>query len=362
VKAAVLEAIGEPMVVQDIDIADPIGREVLVEVKANGLCHSDLHMAENNFGLPLPAILGHELAGVVAAIGPDVTEFALGDHVVGCLVSHCGVCDRCQRGRQADCRNRQATSRRPDQGSRLSRGGGPVFQFAGLSGFAEMALAHENNLVKVTKEIAFDKACLLGCGVVTGAGAVVNSAGAGVGDTVAVIGCGGVGLSAIQGARLAGALRVIAVDLQPGKLALAKSFGATDLVNPNDGDPVAQVKELTGGWGVDAAFEIIGLKETAAQALDMVNNGGNAYLVGIQRPGTVMDFAPGAIVTAQKGLKGIYMGSTQFKVDIPMYAEYYLQGRFKLDELVSQTIPLDKVNEGYEDLKKGEVARSVVVF
>ena len=233
---------------------------------------------------------------------------------------------------------------------------------ARASRFAEVALAHENNLVKVTKEIPFDKACLLGCGVVTGAGAVIRSAHIGVGHTVAIIGCGGVGLSAIQGARMAGALRIIAVDLQPKKLELARSFGATDLVNPNDGDPVAQVRALTDDYGVDAAIEIIGLTETAAQALGMINNGGNAYLVGVQKPGALMDFAPGSIVTSQKGIKGIYMGSTQFKVDIPMFAEYYLQGRFKLDELVSQTIPLEKVNEGYEDLKKGEVARSVVVF
>jgi S-(hydroxymethyl)glutathione dehydrogenase/alcohol dehydrogenase len=361
-KAAVLEAIGEPLVIEDIDIANPIGREVLVEVKANGLCHSDLHMAENNFGLPLPAILGHELAGIVTAIGPDVTEFAIGDHVVGCLVSHCGKCDRCLTGRQVECRNRLATARTADQGPRLFRGDTSVYQFASLGGFAEQALAHENNLVKVTKDISFEKACLLGCGVITGAGAVVNSARTRVGDTLAVIGCGGVGLSAIQGARLAGALRIIAVDLSPTKLELARKFGATDLVNASEGDPVEQVRELTNGWGVDSAFEVIGLKQTAEQAVGMLSNGGTAYMVGIQRPGTVWEIPAGPLVTPQKGLRGVYMGGTIFKVDIPMYAEYYLQGRFNLDDLVSQTIPLDQVNEGYIELKKGEVARSVVVF
>ena len=361
-KAAVLEAIGQPMVIDDIDVADPIGREVLVEVKANGLCHSDLHMAENNFGTVLPAVFGHELSGIVSAIGPNVTGFAVGDHVVGSLISHCGACERCLAGRTYQCRNRLATARTKDEAPRLSRRGEPVTQGFSLAGFAEQALVHENNIVKVTKDIAFDKAALLGCGVITGAGAVVNSGQVRVGETVAVIGCGGVGLSAIQGARLSGALRIIAIDLQPGKLDLARSMGATDTVNPADGDAVKQVQELTGGLGVDHAFEVIGLKETAMQAYGMLATGGTAYLIGIQKPGTVFEMAGGNFLGTQRNLRGVYMGSSNFKVDVPMYAEYYLQGRFNLDDLVSQTIPLDQVNEGYEDLKKGEVARSVVVF
>jgi S-(hydroxymethyl)glutathione dehydrogenase/alcohol dehydrogenase len=361
-KAAVLEAIGQPMVIDNIDIADPIGREVLVEVKANGLCHSDLHMAENNFGIALPVVLGHELAGIVTAVGPNVTSVAVGDHVVGSLISHCGACERCLAGRTYECRNRTATARTKDQAPRLSRGGQPVTQGLSLAGFAEQALVHENNVVKVTKDIPFDKACLLGCGVITGAGAVVNSGQVRVGETVAVIGCGGVGLSAIQGARLSGALRIIAIDLQPGKLALARAMGATDTVNPADGDPIKQVQELTGGLGVDHAFEVIGLKETAMQAYGMLATGGTAYLIGIQKPGTMFEMAGGSFLGTQRNLRGVYMGSSNFKVDVPMYAEYYLQGRLNLDDMVSQTIPLEQVNEGYADLNKGEVARSVVVF
>lgn len=361
-KAAVLEEIGKPMIIDDVDVADPIGREVQIEVKANGLCHSDLHLAENNFGTVLPAVFGHELAGVVSAVGPNVTGFAVGDHVVGCLVSHCGVCERCLAGRSYQCRNRLATGRSKTEPPRLSRRGEPVTQVFSLSGFAEQTLVHENNIVRVTKEIPFDKACLLGCGVVTGAGAVVNSAQVRVGETVAVIGCGGVGLSAIQGARLSGALRVIAIDLQPGKLELARRLGATDTVNPADGDPIAQVQALTGGLGVDHAFEVIGLKQTAMEAYGMLATGGTAYLIGIQKPGTTFELPGGSFLNTQRNLRGVYMGSTNFKVDIPMYAQYYLQGRFNLDDLVSQTIPLDQVNEGYEELKKGEVARSVVVF
>ncbi len=361
-KAAVLEEIGQPMVIDDVDVADPIGREVLIDVKANGLCHSDLHLAENNFGTVLPAVYGHELAGVVAAVGPNVTGFAVGDHVVGSLISHCGVCERCLGGRSYECRNRLATARTPDQAPRLSRRGEPVTQVFSLSGFAEQTLVHENNIVRVTKDIPFEKACLLGCGVITGAGAVINSGQVRVGDTVAVIGCGGVGLSAIQGARLAGALRIIAIDLMPNKLELAKTMGATDTVNPADGDPIKQVQELTGGYGVDHAFEVIGLKDTAMQAYGMLATGGTAYLIGIQKPGTTFEMPGGSFLNTQRHLRGVYMGSSNFKVDIPMYAQYYLQGRLNLDDLVSQTISLDQVNEGYEELKRGEVARSVVVF
>jgi S-(hydroxymethyl)glutathione dehydrogenase/alcohol dehydrogenase len=362
-KAAVLDAVGEKFTVQEIDIAEPLGREVLVKVKASGLCHSDLHIAENDFGFPMPSVLGHEIAGVVEAIGPDVSEFAVGDHVVGCLVSHCGHCDKCQSGRSFMCRNASETQRGADQPPRLTRDGAPVTQFSELGGFAEYSLAHENNLVAVSPQIPFDKAALLGCGVVTGAGAVINTAAVRVGDTVAVIGCGGVGLSAIQGAAIAGARRIIAIDLQPAKLELALKFGATDTVNPADGDVVEQVKALTGGDGVNHSFEVIGLKITAMQALQVLAKGGGAYLIGMQKPGTILEIDPfGELLMEQKSIRGVYMGSTNFKLDIPLYADLYLQGRFNLDDLVSQTITLDEINEGYDDLRKGEVARSVITF
>ncbi|WP_157155189.1 MULTISPECIES: Zn-dependent alcohol dehydrogenase [unclassified Diaminobutyricimonas] len=363
-KAAVLEAVGEKFVIQDVQIADPIGREVLVQVKASGLCHSDLHVAENDFGFPMPSILGHEIAGIVTAIGPDVTEFALGDHVVGCLVSHCGHCDKCAAGKSYECRNRQETQRTEAQPPRLTRDGTPVVQFSDLGGFAEQVLAHENNIVAVNKDIPFDKAALLGCGVVTGAGAAINTAQVRVGDTVAVIGCGGVGLSALQGAALAGARRVIAIDLQPGKLELAKKFGATDTINPNEvDDVVAAVRAITGGDGVDHAFEVIGLKSTAEQAVQILGTGGGAYLIGMQKPGTRLDIDPMSdLIMGQKSLRGVYMGSTNFKLDIPVYADLYLQGRYNLDDLVAQTIPLEEINEGYDELRKGAIARTVITF
>ena len=362
-KAAVLEAVGEKFVIQNVQIADPIGREVLIDVKASGLCHSDLHIAEHDFGFAMNTVLGHEIAGVVAAVGPDVSEFEVGDHVVGSLISHYGHCDSCLAGKTYECSDQVAVQRTIDQPARITRDGQSVSQGFDLGGFAEQSLAHENNLVKVNKAIPFEKAALLGCGVITGAGAAINTAAVRVGDTVAVIGCGGVGLNVIQGAALAGARRVIAIDLQPGKLELAKKFGATDTINPADGDVVEMVRAITGTDGVDHSFEVIGLKATAHQAVEVLGKGGDAYLIGMQKPGTVIELEPmGDLLMQQKSLHGVFMGSSSFKLDIPMYADLYLQGRFNLDDLVSQTIKLEEINEGYDDLRKGGVARSVITF
>ena len=260
-KAAVLDGVGQPFQVQDIDICGPTGREVLIDVRASGLCHSDMHVAQTHVGFPMPAVLGHEVAGVVAEIGPDVTEFRVGDHVVSSPIHSCGHCRGCLTGRPYQCRHPQETQRTPDQDPRLSRNGEALTQFIGVGGFAEQVIVHENTVVSVSSDIPFDRAALLGCGVVTGAGAAINSARIRPGDTVAVIGCGGVGLNVIQGAALAGARRIIAIDLQPGKLELAKVFGATDASSQAEGDSVQAVKDLSGG-GVTCAFEVIGLKQT----------------------------------------------------------------------------------------------------
>lgn len=359
-RAAITPAVGQPFLVTEVELADPIGREVLIEIKASGLCHSDLGVAEVDRGFPMPALLGHEIAGVVLEVGPDVREFAVGDVVVASPITSCGHCDSCLRGERYRCRQPEEIRRRPEEGARITLEGEPVAQFIGIGGFAERALVHENNIVKIPAGIPFEVAALLGCGVVTGAGAAINSARVRPGDTVAVIGCGGVGLNVIQGAALAGARRIIAIDLQPGKLEMARDFGATDLVNAGETDPVEAVKELTGG-GVTHAFEVIGLKQTAEQSVAMLEKGGTAYLIGVQRPGTTLELLLFEDITAnQKGVRAVAMGSTNLKVDIPMYAELYLQGRFKLDELVSQTIALDEINEGYAALKQGGVARSVI--
>lgn len=364
-KAALITQIGQPYEIGSIDIAAPIGREVLVEVKASGLCHSDLHISENDYGFPLPLVLGHEVAGVVTQVGPDVASIKVGDHVVACLVTACGVCNQCIQGHPTACLNPGANARAEGEAPRLSQDGKPLFQFSGISGFAEQVLAHENMLVAIDKAVPFDRAALLGCGVVTGAGAVLNSAKVRFGQTVAVIGCGGVGLNAVQAAALAGAERVIAIDLQPSKLELAKKFGATDVVNPADGDTVEQVRALTDGRGVDHAFEVIGVKQTLIQATQMLDHFGTAYIVGMQKPGATLEVIsdptnPAGLLNNEQSVRGIMMGTTNFKIDVPRYAKMYLQGRFNLDDLVSNTIDIGDINVGYEALQGGGVARSVI--
>ncbi|PTA80123.1 Zn-dependent alcohol dehydrogenase [Serratia marcescens] len=359
-KAAVLNASNGIFSVENIQIDKPKGREVLVEVKASGLCHSDLHMAESDFGVPLPAVFGHELAGVVKEIGPDVREFKIGDHVVGSLIQYCGHCEACIDGRTYQCEHPEETLRDEAEGQRLSRDGQPVTPVFGTSAFAEFTLVHENQLVKVPDELPFPQAAILGCGCVTGAGAAINTANVKAGDTVAVIGVGGVGLNVISGARLAGAGRIIAIDMQPAKEALASKFGATDFINAGDGDVVERVRALTAG-GVDHAFEVIGLKSTSEQAIKMARKGGGAFLIGVHKPGSTINVEVlNDLLLNQVSVTGVYMGSTNIKHDIPMYANLYLQGRFNLDDLISKEINIAEINDAYEALKSGTIARSII--
>ncbi|NQD91932.1 Zn-dependent alcohol dehydrogenase [Pseudomonas sp. CrR25] len=359
-KAAVVNETGKGFDIQEVEIASPIGREVLVQVKASGLCHSDLHLATHNFGIPLPAVFGHELAGVVLEIGSDVREFAVGDHVVACLIQYCGHCKSCLAGRTYQCQNPNETLRDSSQAPRLTCDGKPVTPGFGTAAFAERALVHENQLAKVPEELPFPQACLLGCGTVTGAGAVINTAGVRPGDTVAVIGVGGVGLNAIAAAKLAGATRIIAIDLQPSKLELAKQFGATDVVDSSKEEPVAKVIELTGG-GVDHAFEVVGLQITSEQAVRMTRVGGDAYLIGVHKPGSQIELkVTEELIGPQRRLQGVFMGSSNIKHDIPMYAQMYLQGKLNLDDLVSKQINLSQINEAYAELQGGMIARSVI--
>jgi S-(hydroxymethyl)glutathione dehydrogenase/alcohol dehydrogenase len=360
-KAALLETAPGELVVDDLTVAAPGPDEVLVRTAACGLCHSDLHIIEGKLPMSLPAVLGHEAAGVVEAVGEGVTEFSPGDHVVGCLSVFCGTCRECSVGNTFLCEQRRALEHRADGTSRLTRRGEPVRQMTGLGGFAETMLVHRNGIVRVPEELPLHLGALLGCAVITGVGAVFNSAKVRPGSTVAVIGAGGIGLNIVQGARLAGAERIVAVDLNPEKLALAETFGATDVVDGSGGDAVEQVIELTGG-GVDAAFEAIGLPATAGQAFQMIRPGRTAYLVGVPAVGSTIEL-PGTLMSLQaRGLQGVFMGSNHFKRDIPMLANLYLQGRLKLDELVAAEITLDEVNDGYEAMRRGTEARSVIVF
>lgn len=359
-RAAVLEAAPGELVIADVSVDKPGPGEVLVRTAAAGLCHSDLHFMENLWPTPCPCVLGHESAGVVEAVGPDVTYVQPGDHVITCLSAYCGECDYCLTGRLYLCNNRAVLERQGGGTPRLSRAGETVHQFMRLSSFAEMMLIHQHALVRITKDMPLDRAALIGCGVTTGVGAVFRTAKVEAGATVAVIGCGGIGLNCIQGARIAGAGRIIAVDLNPSKLEMAQTFGATDVVNAADGDPVAQVKELTGG-GVEYSFEAIGLKVAAEQAFRMLKAGGTATVIGMIPFGTNIELH-GAELLSEKKIQGSNMGSNRFRVDMPRYIDLYLQGRLKLDELVSARITLDDINEGFATMKGGSVARSVIVF
>ena len=287
-KAAVLYEVNKPLVIEDVSVQQPGPREVLIRTKVAGLCHSDLHFMEGLYPWPLPTILGHESSGVVEQVGSDVTYVKPGDHVVTCLSVFCGTCDMCTTGRPVLCTD-TTVKLMPGVANRLSWARSEKLnQFINLSSFAEQMLVHENAVVKIRKDMPLDLAALIGCGVITGFGAVVNTAKVTAGETVAVIGCGGVGMAAINGAEIAGAGRIIAVDTNPAKLQLATKLGATDLVNPRNGDPVKQVRDKTGG-GVHHSFEVLGRKDTAEQAFAMLAPGGTATIVGMIPFGTKIE-------------------------------------------------------------------------
>jgi S-(hydroxymethyl)glutathione dehydrogenase/alcohol dehydrogenase len=358
-KATLVREIGAGFVTEEVQLAQPVGREVLIDVKASGLCHTDLTYSRNDMGTPLPMLLGHEVAGVVAAVGPEVTELTVGDHVVGCLVQSCGKCQACLTGRTFQCEHPEATLRHSHQAPRITAGDEKVEQVFGLGGFAQQALIHENQLVRVSERIPFPQAALLGCGVVTGAGAVINTANTQAGDAVVIIGAGGVGLNAINGAVIAGATTIIAVDVADDKLEKAKRFGATHTINSTATDAVAEVLAIT-GRGADAAFDFVGIPAVTQSGLDMIRPGGGLYLVGILDPSATLPLLTIGLIGTQKRIQGVYMGSTTPKHDIPLYADLYLQGRFHLDELLSREIALDQVEDGYAALKDPEVTRVVI--
>ncbi len=361
INAAILRAPGEDMLIEQVTLDDPAADEVRVRVVGSGLCHSDLHIITGDLPYPLPAVLGHEAAGVVEAVGSGVAGVAVGDHVIGCLTQHCGTCHWCARGKTWLCESRNYGAR-PADSPRIAIDGTPVMQMAGVGAFAEQMLLHRSGVVVIDPDMPLDRAALIGCAVVTGVGAAINEARIRPGETVVVIGCGGIGLNVIQGASMAGAGKIIAVDLQPNKLELAQRFGATHVVNGADGDPVEAVKALTGGRGVDHAFEAIGLKATAQQALDMISTGGGAYLIGILPAGANVEVAGAGFALSGKKLQGVRMGSANIAADFPQMVDRYQQGRLLLDELIAERISLEQVNDGYAKMRGGEQARSVIVF
>jgi len=307
-------------------------------------------------------VLGHEPAGTVLEVGEGVTDVAPGDHVIGCLNRWCGVCHFCTGGRPYLCTSAHAPSRPPEAGPRLStRDGEPVGQLGDLSSFAEKMLCPQRSLVKIRDEIPLDRACLIGCGVTTGLGAALKTVRIQAGSSVAIIGCGGVGLAALQGARIVGAGRIVAIDTQPWKFDLARSLGATHCVDATAGDPVAAVKQITGG-GADFAFECIGLVQTVQQAVAMTARGGTTVLVGVVPVTEMVPISAADLTLQEKHITGSYMGSNQFRVDMPRYVDFYLDGRLRLDEMISARIGLDDVNGAFDAMRRGSVARQVILF
>jgi S-(hydroxymethyl)glutathione dehydrogenase/alcohol dehydrogenase len=357
-KAAVFHGPHQPLTIETVDIDKPMGREVLVRTVASGVCHSDLHFVDGLYPFPAPAILGHEAAGIVEAVGPQVIEFRPGDHVICCLSLFCGQCEYCLTGKTHLCQTRP--TRTKGEPPKLSWKGQPVNQFANLSAYAEQMLVHENALVKIDDQMPLAQAALIGCGVTTGVGAVLNTARIEPGSTTAIFGAGGVGLATIQGARIAGARMIIAVDTVAAKLERAKALGATHLVDASKDDPVKAIRTLTGG-GVDYSFEAIGLKIAAEQCFDCIKPGGTATVIGMIPVGQKVEL-DGPMFLREKKIQGCSMGSNRFKVDMPRYIELYRQGRLKLDEMVTRRGKLEEVNDAFRAMKAGEVARTVLMF
>jgi len=358
-KAAVFREVNQPMEIEEIQVSKPGPREVLIRTSAAGVCHSDLHFFNGTYPGQLPLVLGHESAGVVEEVGEDVHYVKPGDHVITCLSVFCGHCEYCLTGHMTLCQEPELRRGEEDE-PRISQDGNLLNQFANLGSFAEMMLVHEHAVAKIRKDMPMDRAALIGCGVTTGVGSVIHTAKVEPGSTVAVIGCGGVGLSCINGAAIAGASRIIAIDMVASKLELARKFGATDTVDASSGNAVGEVIEMTGG-GVHYSFEAIGLKATAEQAFQMLKHGGAATIIGMIPPGDMVS-VHGVDFLFEKKLQGSFMGSNRFRVDMPRFVDFYLQGKLHLDDLVSAHIKLENINEAFKALETGEIARNVIMF
>jgi S-(hydroxymethyl)glutathione dehydrogenase/alcohol dehydrogenase len=362
-QAAVLWEPGRPVEILEVDLAPPKEGEVLVKIAACGVCHSDLHVVDGLLPEPLPLVLGHEAAGVVEAVGPGVERLVRGDHVVLALVPSCGECAECLRGRPNFCElgaRMAAAGTLADGTSRLSMNGTPLHHFNSISSFAGHAVVPESAAVKIRDDVALDAVALIGCSVLTGYGAVANTAGVEEGATVALWGCGGVGANVVQGARLAGAAQIVAVDTRPEKLELARTLGATDTVNAAEADPVGAVRDLTRG-GPDYAFEAIGSERAIQQAWEATRAGGTVVVVGIMPRGSSLTIDPWQLMS-EKTLKGTFLGSARIHEDVPSLVDLYEEGELELDRLVSRKLPLAELPEALDRLRAGDVVRQVVVF
>ncbi len=364
-KAAILFAVGKKLDIRVVDVEPPRPGEVLIQMAAAGICHSDLHVMTGHLEAPLPVILGHEGSGVVAEVGPAVTSLKPGDHVIPLWRLSCGVCEYCSDGRPALCAEGlqiRKTGRLLDGSTRFKLNGMEIKHFAGVSSFSEYSVVPEKAAFKIPDDFPLDRAALLGCGVITGVGAVFHGARVKPGSSVAIFGSGGVGINVIQGAAIAGAEKIIAVDLLANKLEFARRFGATHTINAKEVDPVEAIRTLTDGRGVDYAFEVIGLPATIRQAYDSLSKRGMAIVVGVTPMTMEVSVPIMTLVFEERVLTGSIYGSSRPRIDIPMLINLYRAGKLKLDELLTRTYPFSQINEAYAALERGEGLRSIVTF
>lgn len=358
-KAAICFEPGKPLEIRDVTIDKPGAREVLIRTAATGVCRSDLHFVDGSYPAPLPFIPGHEAAGIVEAVGDGVTTVKPGDAVVTCLSAYCGHCEFCVTGRMALCIG-QDTKRAPHQHPRLSMDGAPVNQLLNLSAYAEQMLVHEHACVAINPDMPLDRACVIGCAVTTGAGAVFNAADVTPGETVAVVGCGGVGLAAVNAAKIAGAGRIIAIDPVADKRALAEKLGATDCIDASADGAAEQVIELTKG-GVHHAIEAVGRPASANMAVKVLRRGGTATILGMMPLAEKVGLSAMELLQGKK-LQGSLMGNNRFPVEIPRLVEFYMRGMLDLDTIIAERLPLGRINEAFDALRVGDSARSVIVY
>ncbi|MDO8789261.1 MAG: Zn-dependent alcohol dehydrogenase [Sulfuritalea sp.] len=363
-RAVICREVGKPVVVETVTVDPPQRGEVMIKLAACGVCHSDLSVTTGTLPLPPPVVLGHEGAGSIVALGEGVGSFALGDHVVSSFVSMCGKCRYCQTGRPQLCdQAAKAGYTLPDGTTRFKDAAGkPLNIFSGCGVMAEYATLHVDNVIKIDATVPLDKAALIGCGVMTGVGAAVNTAKVEPGSAAVVFGCGGVGLNAIQGCAIAGARIIVAVDTSDAKLEMSKQFGATHTVNPKSVENIVKaLKKLTEG-GADYAFECVGFGEIVAQAYGCLRKGGTAVVVGVAGPKDTTTIRTATLTFEEKTLKGSYFGSARPQQDFPRLIGLYRSGRLKLDELITRTYTIDESPQAFADLAEGRNARGVILF
>lgn len=357
-------ASSRPLSIEEVELAPPGEREVLVQVKAAGLCHSDLSTINGNRPRQTPMVLGHEAAGVVRALGPGVTDLAEDDHVVMVFAPSCGECMPCKEGFPARCERGQAAN---NAGTligghvRLSQGGAAVYHHVGVSAFAEYCVVNRGSVVKIDPALPFDEAAVFGCAVLTGVGAALNTARVFAGASVAVVGLGGVGLNALLGAAVAGASRIVAIDLHDDKLELASQLGATDVINAKDPDAVAKAKALTGG-GVDFGFEMAGSVQAMEMAYRVTRRGGTTVTAGLPHPDARWPLQHVNLTAEERTVKGSYMGSCVPPRDLPRYVDLYRRGKLPVNRLMSDHLALERINEGFDALASGHTVRQIVMF